>query len=184
MWSNSNCLVLNPKKTKYLILGTRTQIRKIISLSPKIKLQNTQVELVSVAINLGVLMDENLRFDQHILQIVRNCFYRLKLLYQIRKYLKPHVRVKLCEALVLSKLNYADIVTCPRLLMRTKNLIQKVQNACARYCFNVPPRSHVTPYLNSAKMLKINYRSQLHFATLLFGIVKYKMPLYLYHKLK
>lgn len=183
-WSDSNCLVLNPTKTKYMILGSKNQIQKICNKNPMVRVQGEDIERVTEARNLGVVMDESLRFEKHILNTVRNCFYRLKVLYRIRPYIKTEVRIRLCESLVLSKLNYADIVTGPRLLTRTKNLIQKVQNACARYCFEIPPHTHVTPFLNNAGIMKMEFRRQLHFATLLFGVVKFKVPQYLFHKLQ
>lgn len=54
-WSDLNNLVLNPSKSKFLILGARHQIEH-------------QVGRVSVARNLGVLMDGFLRFGEHIFE--------------------------------------------------------------------------------------------------------------------
>ena len=183
-WADRNTLVLNPSKSKYLVLGTRNQILKVPSDLPEIKIKNMEVERVFEARNLGVLMDVGLRFEGHVMEIVRGCFYRLKLLYRIRDYLNEDLRVKLCDSLVLSKLGYADIVYGPRLLARTQRLVQRVQNACARYCFRVPPRTHVTPFLNNAGILKMTLRQELHLATLMFGLVKTETPEYLYKKLE
>lgn len=85
--------------------------------------------------------------------------------------------------MVLSKLNYADIVYGPRLLCRTKRLIQRVQNACARFCFDIPPRNHVTPFLNNHRLLKMRSRRKLHLAGLLFGVIRLGKPFYLANKL-
>lgn len=92
--------------------------------------------------------------------------------------------MSLCESLVLSKLNYADVVYGPCLLSRTERLIQRVQNACARFCFTVPPRAHITPFLNRANLLKMAPRRNLHLATLLFGVILSNQPEYLFRKLK
>lgn len=128
-------------------------------------------------------LDEHLTFENHVAECSRNCFYRLKLLFKIRPYLGEELRVTLCEALILSKLNYCDIVYGPCLMSKTSKLIQRVQNACARFCFHVPPRSHVTPFLDSANMMKMEARRRLHLATLLFGILDTGRPCYLYEKL-
>lgn len=183
-WSEQNALVLNPDKSKYLIIGSKKQIQKTIAHNPTILINGTSIERVSEARNLGVLMDDSLRFEKHVINTARNCFYRLKVLYKIRNYISQDLRVKLCESLVLSKLNYADTVIGPRLLVRSQNLIQRVQNACARYCIAIPPRAHITPYLNDANLLKMKYRRELHFASLLFGIIVDKCPPYLYCKLR
>jgi hypothetical protein len=130
-----------------------------------------------------LVFDSHLNFESHIAECTRNCFFRLKLLYKIQNYLSQELRVVLCESLILSKLNYCDTVYGPCLLSRTAKLVQRVQNACARYCFNVPPRSNVTPFLDAANMLKMEDRRQLHLASLLIGIIEGHRPLYLFNKL-
>lgn len=128
-------------------------------------------------------MDSELRFEKHVAAVVRNCFYRLKILYKIRKYISQDVRIRLVESLILSKLNYADVVYGPRLLARTSRLIQRVQNSCARFCFSIPPRSHVTPFLNKHSLLKMRSRRKVHLASFLFGVFKSGKPAYIYDKL-
>lgn len=182
-WSESHSLVLNPGKTKYIILGTKKKVNQISNINPYIHIKGEKIERVTEARSLGLLVDEELRFEKHTVNTVRNCFYRLKVLYKIRDVLSKDMRIKLCDSLVLSKFNYADSVIGPRLLARTKSLIQRVQNACVRYCFRIPSRAHVSPYINDARMVKMEYRRQLHLATLLFGVIQNKAPIYLYNKL-
>lgn len=182
-WSESNTLVLNPNKTKLIIFGTPEQIRKVASCNPVVKIMNEQVERVSEARNLGVLMDESLRFEKHVLEVVKTCFYRLKILYRIRNYLSVDLRIRLCDALILSKMSYADLVYGPRLLARTEKMVQRIQNACARFCFKIPPRTHVTPFLNAAGILRMTLRREHHLATLLFETIKTGRPIYLFEKL-
>ena len=89
----------------------------------------------------------------------------------------------LCESLVLSKLNYCINVYSGCIKRSTQHLIQRVQNACARYCFNIPPRAHVTPYLNKFGVLKMEGRQKLFMASLLFDVVHFGVPTYLSEKL-
>ncbi|CAH2108077.1 unnamed protein product [Euphydryas editha] len=182
-WSQSNALVLNATKTKYIVLGTRKQVQLVRMRDPAIFINGTRLECVSEVRNLGLILDEHMRFEKHVSETIRGCFYRLKVLYRIRNSIDEKTRIRLCETLVLSKFNYVDSVIGPRLLERTKKSIQRVQNACARYCFNIPRRDHVTPYINQASMLKMENRRRLHLATMLFGIVKYRMPAYLFDRL-
>lgn len=181
-WSENNSLVLNPDKTKYMLFGTKKQIKSLPS-SLNIRLMGKSIERVEEARNLGLYVDSNLRYEKHISETVRNCFFRLKTLYRVRPYLSEDLRVHLVESLVLSRLNYADIVYGPRLLSRTDRLLQRVQNACARYCFNIPPRTHVTPFLNEHGMLKVKSRRKYHLACLMFGVIKFNRPVYLCDKL-
>lgn len=182
-WSEQNTLVLNPDKTKYMLLGTAKQVNKIERENPVINVRGKKIERVSEARNLGVIFDENLRFEKYINNTIANCFYRLKLLYRIRPYLSTELRIKLCETLVLSKFNYADAVYGPRLLSRSKSAIQRVQNACARFCWSIPARAHITPYLVKENILNMENRRRLHFACMLFDVIMSKAPSYLYKKL-
>lgn len=181
-WALSNSLLLNAKKTKFMILGSKAQVNKIALGVPRLCIDKDQIERVTEARNLGLIVDEQLKFEHHISEIVRNCFYRLKVLYKIRNYLSTEVRVRLVDSLVLSRFNYVDTVYGPRLLAKTSTLIQRVQNACARFCFNVPPRSHITPFLNQHRILNMKNRRDLHLATFMFGVVKSGKPRFLYDK--
>jgi hypothetical protein len=166
-----------------MIFGSKNQIKKIDIYKPIVSVMGDQVERVSESRNLGIIMDESLHFESYIADVARTSFYRLKVLYRIRDFLSADLRTKLCDSLVLSRLNYADVVYGPRLLARTDRIVQRVQNACARYCFGIPPRTHVTPYLNSADILKMSFRRELHLSFLLFGILKTSVPEYLLKKL-
>lgn len=182
-WSDRQNLVLNPVKSKYMIFGTKNSIIKVTSHDPQVSMMGKRLDNVSQVRNLGIVMDENLKFEGHILEIVRNCFYRLKVLYRVRNYIDVETRIKLCESLVLSKLNYGDTVFGGCLLERTKRMLQRIQNACARFCFPVPRRSHITPFLNRNNLLNMSARRKLHIASLLFEVIKSQEPAYLYNKL-
>lgn len=181
-WAERNGLMLNPTKTKYLIFGSKHQINSIRP-TLNVEMQGSQIERVYEARNLGLVMDSELRYENHVAGSVRNCFYKLKVLYNIRPFIHEPLRIQLVDTLILSKLNYMDTVIDSRLLSKTKRLIQRVQNACARFCFNIPPRSHITSYLNQHQIMKMKHRRKLHMACLLFGVIKHKSPSYLYEKL-
>ncbi|KAI5651321.1 reverse transcriptase (RNA-dependent DNA polymerase) domain-containing protein [Phthorimaea operculella] len=183
-WSIRNALMLNPSKSKFMILGSKKQVSNVEVHNPNVSILGTPVEYVHQARNLGILMDSRLRFESHIENIAKNCLFRIKVLYKIRRLLSEDVRLKICESLILSRLNYGDIVVGPCLLESSKRTIQRVQNACMRFIFNIPPRSHITPYLNRFGMLNMESRRILHFSSCVHSIVRYKAPPYLYSKLK
>ncbi|KAL0833080.1 hypothetical protein ABMA28_001190 [Loxostege sticticalis] len=174
-WCTSNCLVLNPKKSKLMIIGTLKKTSKLNN-TLKVQLNGEPIEQVNKVRNLGLIFHSQLKFDSHVSECVRSCFYRLKLLYKIRPYLSEALRIQLCESLVLSRLNYCDTVYGPCLRGYSVKLLQRVQNACSRFCFNIPPRTHITPFINSAGQLKMEARRRLHLATMLFGVIASGKP--------
>lgn len=181
-WTKRNSLVLNPSKSKFMVLGTKQQCEQITKKSPQIIINSKTVERVSTARNLGLQMDEQLKFVEHINQKIRTAFFRLKVLYGIRDFLKVDVRVTLTESLILSIFNYCDCVYGPRIFEKTSRAIQRVQNACTRFCFGIPKRSHITPYLTELKILKMEGRRKLHLASLVHKVVHTKKPKYLHDK--
>lgn len=183
-WARQNALVLNPNKSKFLVMGTAHQSHSIILNNPILKIDNQRVEMVYIARNLGLTLDSQLRYEEHINSKIRNAFYRLKVLYKIRQFLTEEVRKVLTESLVLSLFNYCDTVYGPRLFVKSERAIQRVQNACARFCFDVPKRAHITPYLNEKNILKMHGRRKLHLACLIQKVVHREIPVYLYEKFK
>lgn len=182
-WCTLNQLKINPKKSKYMILGSSNQLRDYELHDINVLVDDKPIERVFEVRNLGLVMDSNLTFERHVMDVVKNCFFRLKVLYQFRRYVSVDVRKRLCDALIMSKINYCINVYGPCLLCKTQNMLQRVQNACARYCFPILPRSHVTPHLNKHNMLNILNREKLMFATMLFGVINSGKPKYLYEKL-
>lgn len=183
-WAEANSLALNPHKSKFLIIGNRQQREKVLQFSPKVLINGLEIPKVEKARNLGLVMDDDLRFEDHISEKVRNAFYKIKVLYGLRKHLTVEVRETLVELLVLSPFQYCSAVYGPRLWVKTEKVIQRVQNACARFCYNIPKRAHITPYLNKHNLLNMKNRRDLHFASLTHKVVWNKCPSYLYEKLK
>ncbi|XP_026325745.1 uncharacterized protein LOC113234606 [Hyposmocoma kahamanoa] len=70
-WSDRNCLVLNPSKSKYMVLGTKGQIHNTLEAlaSRNIAVMGEPMERVDRVRNLGILMDSQLRFEEHILNV-------------------------------------------------------------------------------------------------------------------
>ncbi|KAG7296539.1 hypothetical protein JYU34_020328 [Plutella xylostella] len=96
VWANKNTLVLNPAKSKFLILGSRKQISAVESYDFIVEIQQQPLERVWEARNLGVIMDAGLKFEHHVSELAKVSLYKLKLLYRIRDCLSKELRVKLC----------------------------------------------------------------------------------------
>src|SRR6218665_237868 len=75
-WMSSNRLRLNPLKTQYIWLSTRQQLAKLdlVSLWHEFP---TFVFSTSVR-DLGVILDQELSFAEHISSLTRSCFYQLR----------------------------------------------------------------------------------------------------------
>ena len=63
-WSNLNKLMLNVKKAKFLVCGSRTKLKQVTSCP--IKINNEEIEHVMTFKNLGLHLDQELTFVSQI----------------------------------------------------------------------------------------------------------------------
>lgn len=184
-WSRSHSLQLNPTKSKYMLMGQRVQITTAKTCqNTRLTIGGDEIPQFENSKNLGVQMDTNLRFADHINKQSRYCYARLKALYKVREYLTIDVRKLVVEALILSIINYADTAYGPCLHKRERGKVQRIQNACMRFVYKIRPRTRITPYLNQHKILNMEHRRKLHLATQMYNIIQSKRPAYLYNKLQ
>ena len=77
----------------------------------------------------------NLKWSDHVKHVLSLCYGVLSTLPKIRNLAQPHVKKQLAECLVLSKLQFNDIVCFP-LPIYLKKKIQRVQNSAASFVVN------------------------------------------------
>ena len=97
--------------------------------------------------------------DSHVLSVRQSCYHHLKCISRIRRYLTLDATKSLVNALVTSRLDYANSL----LSGLSEGLIgklQKVQNYSARVVSKVGRRSHITPVLASLHWLPVKFHLQ------------------------
>ena len=164
--SMSHNLVLNPSKS-YVLLFANKNNKYFLENKINICINNDKLNFVSSAKNLGITMDTNLRFKEHLKKIFQKTYYSLKMLYSNRHILNTNLRRNLCESLVLSNFTYCDFVYGFCLDVESKNRIQVVQNACVRFVYNIKKSEHVSQYYKKINWLKMDARRNLHFCSFL-----------------
>ena len=170
-------LKLNPEKTEFIIIGDKSTREPLVSKFPVPLLQNNISPSVEVK-NLGVIFDSDNSFDNHIAKVCRACYYHLRDLRRIRKFLTVDTAILVANAMVSSRLDY-----CNSLLYGvTRSSIaklQRVQNALCRIVYRLDRMSHVTPYLEKLHWLPIQYRILFKYNLLVFKAINYSQPPYL-----
>ena len=160
-------LKLNPEKTKFIIIGQKA-IRELLAPNfPVPLLQNNISPSVEVK-NLGVIFDPDNSF-------CRACYYHLRDLRRIRKFLGVETAILLANAMVSSCLDY-----CNSLLygVSKSNIakLQRVQNALCRIIFRLDKMSHVTPFLKKLHWLPIQHRIMFKYNLLVFKAINLSQP--------
>lgn len=180
-WARSNCLVLNPEKTQCMIFGTRQLLSHVPDFG--IMVNGKLIQSCKKVKNLGVIIDCNLKFGDHVNLMCKRAFYSLKQISHLKNFLDIETKKMLVETLVLCHFNYADVVYGPCLTNDFKYKIQRAQNCCIRYIVHVPYRSHVTPFIRDLGWLRMNERRFLHYVCFVLNVVRNQAPAYLFSKL-
>lgn len=81
---------------------------------------------------MGVYLDQELTWQEHITNLLSSCYGALAVLRKLKNFSPYHIRKLLVESLILSKLNYCNVVFSPLPEYQTKHL-QRVQNTCAGF---------------------------------------------------
>ena len=176
-WMAQSKLKLNPSKTEFLLIGSKSQREKFINLFPLAVLDN-EMNPADSARNLGVFFDSGLNFRQHISQVSSSCLYYIRYLKRIRKSLPLALAKQIAVALVTSKLDYCNFLLNE---IPTKDLqkLQRVQNCLARVVTKAPRFSRSIPLLKSLHWLPIKFRIQFKICTFVFRCLNDGQPSYL-----
>ena len=105
-WVISNGLVLNLKKTKYMIFA---QTRNTKLPQPLI-ITDTLIEHIHEARFLGVIMDDKLSWSHHIKSVESKMCRYVGIMYKIKKYLPLNARIQIYHSFVQSHINYCSLV--------------------------------------------------------------------------
>lgn len=181
--SRKFCLKINPNKSSVVLFGSRNTVTRVQNLI-NINILNTPIPLVTFARNLGLMIDSDLRFHQHIDKKIQSAFIALKKLYANKQILSPNIRKLLCDSLVLSQFNYGDVIYGPCLTSVTVQRIQRVQNACLRFIYGLRKYDHISHTLVRAGWLNMHDRRKLHMGVFFFRVLKFSTPPYLHKKIR
>ena len=161
-WMNDNLLKLNPDKTEFLLIGSNAQREGLMHLFPAPIMGENLVPSCS-ARNLGVVFNSDMSLAEHISALCRSCFYHIRDLRRIRRFVSRKTLLTLANALVMSRLDYCNSLFAS-LAKRELNSLQRVQNTLCRVVTGSSRYSRVTPQLKTLHWLPVS--SRVEFKTL------------------
>ena len=99
--------------------------------------QNTTIQPVSSARNLGIIFDSNLSFSDHISCISKSCFAHIRDLRRIRNTLDHTTSCTIATSLIHSKLDYCNSLYL-KISNQQLNRLQLILNSAARAVTKTP----------------------------------------------
>ena len=130
-WFSVNRLSLNATKTNYQIYSNASKN------DIHIELNNLRIDRKKCIRYLGILVDENMKWDSHVLHVASTISRNIGVMGRARFYLPPRVLALLYNSLVLPYLNNCALVWGSNYLTRLDKLI-KLQKRAVRIIENKP----------------------------------------------
>lgn len=177
--SRSHSLILNPEKSSVIVFGADNTE----ALDIRLQMNGSALPVRSTVRSLGLFLDSGLRFREHVSVCLRRAYYALKLLFAHRHSLETNTKLMLCDSLVLSQLNFCDVVYGPCLDCASARRIQVLQNSCLRFAYGVRRRQHISSKLLESGWLNMYHRRILHMLCFYFKIIQTRTPPYLHERL-
>ena len=128
-WCFGNRLLLNPDKTKLIVFRSRQMTSKRHEFH--LSLLGKDISPVQSARDLGVILDPNLTFDNHITTAVSECIVRLALINRVKHCLDKNTLLTVIHTLVFSKMYYCSNVWA-NITNKNVRKLQAVQNFACR----------------------------------------------------
>ena len=179
-WCCTNSLLINPDKTKLLVIGVPQLTRSLPSIPP-VKLLGKEIKSVTVAKDLGVIFDSSLSFNEHVTKTVSDCMHRLIRINRIKHLLDRKTLLSLINAFVFSKLFYCSSVWSNTSKTNIKRL-QLVQNFAGRIVLGLRKYDRISDGLESLKWLPIADKLFLNDSVMVHKCLNGRAPDYLSQK--
>ena len=164
-WFKSNRLSVNLKKTNFIIFGNSAKIKKIKNC--EIILDNVKILRTETAKFLGVVIDENLTWKDHINYVKNKIAKSIGIISRLKYYLPETTLNTLYNTLVLPYLNYCNIIWANNKPTRLKPLLL-LQKRCMRIITNSVYNAHSLPLFSKLNQLTIFDLNKLLIATFMF----------------
>ena len=153
-WFKANKLSLNSKKTKYTLFHKKS-VRDDLPLKlPALKIADDIIERKTAIKFLGVMLDENITWEEHIRTVENKLAKNIGLLYRAKPLLEEKSLKSIYFAYTHSYLNYANIAwgSTYRTKLKTIHFHQK---SAVRLVFHEDKLAHSRPLLRSLNALNV-----------------------------
>ena len=134
-WSQQNNLIFNCDKLQSILFSSSRLSSKhnLEDSSLLIRCSRQSIQQKANVKLLGVIFDQHLTWTDQINNIIKSTHGTLRVLWKFSRFTPTRVR-KTAEALILSKINYCNVVygQLPKYLV---NRLQQVQNTTAGYTY-------------------------------------------------
>ena len=165
-WMTEHYLQLNPGKTEVIVFGSPSILAQL-SIKGVFLSDDICIRLSPVVKNLGFQLDCQLNFNFQVAQVKKGCFYRLRQIGRMKRFLTESQLKRLVEAIVLSSIDYCNALYfgCNS---HAINQLQLIQNRACRVIYGLRKRDSVQEKMKSLHWLRVPERIMFKVLLLVF----------------
>jgi len=175
-WLCVNRLSLNVKKTSYMLISD-----KKFDNVPPIRISNVNIDLVSTANFLGVTIDDNLNFRNHVDSLCKKLSQSIGMLNRISSVVPPRAKKYIYYSLIYSKVSYGIVAwgkgsmtgtgLVHRLLRRAHKIVEYPSIVGRHVTKNLFTFESIFSYFTALKLYKVvKLNHHVYFARLFQGL--------------
>ncbi|CAM1312392.1 Uncharacterised protein r2_g2279 [Pycnogonum litorale] len=173
-WCILNKLTLNSKKTNYCVFAPnkKTKLNKFTFL-----INNNKIDRVKSVKFLGLTLDEDLNWKDHVKKLRSNLNKYIRLFYRIRSFMPMNLLRNLYFSYIHSHLTYANEVwgLASKTTLRTLQIIQK---KFIRIITHSQPKDHTAPLFNKLNIQTMQEIHHFKICLLAYRILKERTTVY------
>lgn len=157
-WSNFNRLSINYAKSKYMVFGSRSCLRKV-TIPQSLRIGNNTMFLVKEFTYLGLKLDFELTFIPAFNDVIRRVNQKIYSLSIIRKDISKECAILIYKTMILPFFDYINYSLC---LCSNKHLtkLQRFQNRALRICLCSTRYDRISDLHANARVSTLDLRRQ------------------------
>ena len=178
-WTDYNHMALHPQKTKYMIITTRQKRQNFPLKIPSIHLNNQNIEEVNYHKVLGVTIDNNLSWSNHISNLCKIASSKLYQFSKIKHFLDLNSRKLFFQSNIQSLFDYASSLWDNA----SKNILKPLHSIHRRAIKHILLKSSTLSKEDYIKIDILPFYDRLHYnkCVLMYKIMMGLSPNYLYN---
>ena len=107
-WCNANKLTLNASKTRLMVFGTRSKVKR--AKNAVVTVEGTPLKIVPTYKYLGVKLDSTLTYNCQVSSTLSVVAYKTNLLAKIRKFMSEKVALQIYKSMIIPYFDYGDVL--------------------------------------------------------------------------
>lgn len=157
-WASDHGMRLNAGKTKSILISTpanNSKIKNFANLN-KILVDDVEIPFDNEVKYLGFHFNNEFTSSNHTTNIIKKINFSLSKIASSRKFNPKPVRIRIVKGVIGPIFDYVSIIYHGYSIFGTcddEKRLQRAQNPCVRYIYNLPKYEHITPFMKELRLL-------------------------------